>query len=43
LDGNRNNRMGIGLNYRRQFNTFEEFFDGLKKDAKKTVKKKPNG
>lgn len=43
IDGNRNNRMGIGLNYRRQFNTFEEFFDGLKKDAKKTVKKKPNG
>lgn len=43
LDGNRNNRMGIGLNYRRQFNTFEEFFDGLRKDAKKTVKKKPNG
>ena len=42
LDGNRNNRMGIGLNYRRQFNTFEEFFEGLKKDAKKTVKK-PNG
>lgn len=43
LDGNRNNRMGIGLNYRRQFNTFQEFFDGLKKDAKKTVKQKPNG
>ncbi len=43
LDGNRNNRMGIGLNYRRQFNTFEEFFDGLKRDAKKTVKEKPNG
>jgi len=44
LDGNRNNRMGIGLNYRRQFNTFEEFFDGLRRDAKKSVKKKkPNG
>lgn len=43
IDGNRNNRMGIGLNYRRQFNTFEEFFDGLRKDAKKTVKQKPNG
>jgi len=43
LDGNRNNRMGIGLNYRRQFNTFKEFFEGLVEDAKKTVKKKPNG
>ena len=37
LAGDRRDRMGIGLTYRRQFDTLGEFFSGMKKAAKETA------
>ncbi|MEM6965657.1 MAG: translocation/assembly module TamB domain-containing protein [Bacteroidota bacterium] len=42
LDGSRRDRTGLGINYRRQFNTFGEFIQGMKKAAKEATPK-PNG
>jgi len=39
LEGGARNRTGFGLNYRRQFNSFGEFFKNMKKAAKKSVPK----
>ena len=42
LDGSRRDRTGLGINYRRQFNTFGEFIEGLKKSARKSAPKSKN-
>ncbi len=40
LEGGARNRTGFGINYRRQFNTFGEFFKNMKRAAKKSTPKK---
>ncbi len=37
IQGGRRNKTGLGLSYRREFDTFKEFLDGMKRSAKRTI------